>query len=247
MGQTETRVGGKPSIFKDLVRIGKPQALDIIPLFSDSVQLASSRTREYLLFQDPENKFFPSTGTLNEIFLMTYITRSVQLQMTNAFNCTAMTKEQKILLGADWVWAVIEAPSKNPKIQVAVQVLHPSDGEDKGADDFPMEVYTEAMEMARMESANRTKAERMIEFCSSIGQDCHALFLFFGRKNDPSNIYGVLSNNFHAAIGRCARIDQTFIENFFKGSKSFVTPARMLQAIIRRKQDEPLTMVIKFT
>ncbi|KAJ8344299.1 hypothetical protein SKAU_G00316280 [Synaphobranchus kaupii] len=40
------------------------------------------------------------------------------------------------------------------------------------------------MEMAHMESADKTKAERMIAFCSTVGQDCYALFLFFGRQSD---------------------------------------------------------------
>ncbi|XP_035251839.1 rab15 effector protein [Anguilla anguilla] len=246
MGQV---LSSTTSTLRNLLRIRKVVPADFTVLFGACVLLAANRTKEYLLFQDPENKFVPGAGTLNEIFLMTYVTRSVQLQITEAFNCTAMTKEQKILLGADWVWAVLEAPSKNPTIQVAVQVLHPADvadaGEGEGAP--PKESYTEAMEMAHMESADKTKAERLIEFCSSVGPDCYALFLFFGRRGDPGNIYGVLSNNFHAAVGKCARIDPAFIDNFFKGSKSFASPARMLQAIVQRTQDEPVTMTIKFT
>lgn len=233
-------------IAKARSRLRKVAPLDSTALFGTSILLAATRTKEYLLFQDPEKKFVPSPGTLNEIFLMNYIRQSVLLQITDTLNCTAMTKEQKILLGTDWVWAVIEAPNKNPKIQVAVQVLHPSDFAE-GEGDTPPEPFTEAMEMAHMESGDKTKAERMIEFCSSVGQDCYALFLFFGRRSDPENIYGVLSNNFHAAVGKCPRIGPTFIENFFKGSKSFATPSQMLQTIMQRTQDEPLTLTIKFT
>lgn len=247
MGQVITKALGVTSPLRNLLRKRKVAPIDFTVLFGTCVLLAATRTKEYLLFQDPENKFVPSTGTLTEIFLMAYISQSVELQITDTFNCTAMTKEQKILLGTDWVWAVLEAQSKNPKIQVAVQVLYPSDVVEEGEGDSPKEPYTETMELAHMESADKTKAERMIEFCSSIGQDCYALFLFFGRQSDPGNIYGVLSNNFHAAVGKCARIDPAFIENFFKGSKSFATPVHMLQTILQRTQDEPLTMTIKFT
>ncbi|MBN3305332.1 REP15 protein, partial [Amia calva] len=227
----------------------KTSQTDFTQHFSDSVKHASNRTREYLLFKDPENKFHPSDTVLNEIFLMTYISRSVHHQLTETFNCTMMTKKQEILLGADWVWAVIDKPSKNPKMQIAVQVFHLSEEEGEAPKRDHVEMLSEAMEMAKMESADKTKPEKMIEFCSSIGKDCYALFLFFGRKNDPANIYGVLSNNFQAAFGKGAKIDQAFIENFFKGSKNFITPAKMLQTIVNKEKqhEEPLTMVIKFT
>ncbi|XP_061077190.1 rab15 effector protein [Conger conger] len=247
MGQLIAKARSTTGALRNLLRIRKVGPLDSTVLFGASILLAATRTKEYLLFQDPENKFVPSPSTLDEIFLMNYISQSVLLQITDTVNCTAMTKEQKILLGTDWVWAVIEEPNKNPKIQVAVQVLHPSDVAEEGEEESPPEAFTEAMEMAHMESADKTKAERMIEFCSSIGQDCYALFLFLGRQSDPGNIYGVLSNNFHAAVGKCARIDPAFIENFFKGSKSFSTPAGMLETIMQRTQDEPLTLTIKFT
>ncbi|XP_069037962.1 rab15 effector protein [Lepisosteus oculatus] len=233
--------------FKGIMK--KTSQADFTQNFGESVKYASNRTKEYLLFQDPENTFRPSAATLNEVFLMTYINQSVYLQLTETFNCTTMTKEQEILLGADWVWALIDAPSKNPKVQIAVQVFHLSEEEGKPAKGDQVEMLTESMEIAKMESADKSKPEKMIEFCSSIGKDCYALFLFFGRQNDPGNIYGVLSNNFQAAFGKGAKIDQAFVENFFKGSKTFVTPAKMLQTIAQKekKHDEPLTMVIKFT
>ncbi|KAI4826174.1 hypothetical protein KUCAC02_021815 [Chaenocephalus aceratus] len=129
--------------------------------------------------------------------------------MTDRFNCTAMTPEQRILLGPDWVWAMLEKPTKNPRIQIAVQT---------GGD-----------------------------FCTSIGKDCYALFLFLGKKNDKGNIYGVLSNNFEAAIGKCNKIDRAFIENFFKGSRYLHTPPGMMQAIVTKKEGDSLTLMVKFS
>nr|XP_029499713.1 rab15 effector protein [Oncorhynchus nerka] len=234
-----------PSIFSTLWRTpNNPN--DFVPLFTDCVGIAAARTQEYLLFLDPEDKFQPSPSALNDIFLMTYITQSSHLHMTDSFNCTTMTKQQRILLGADWVWAVLERPTKNPRVQIAVQILHLPERGGGPAEDIPPEVYTESMQMAKMESAHKNKAERMVDFCASIGNDCYALFLLFGRKGDPGNIYGVLSNNFHAAIGK-TKINRALIENFFKGSRYLHTPTGMLQAIVTKRDSDPLTLLIKFT
>ncbi|KAL0968561.1 hypothetical protein UPYG_G00268490 [Umbra pygmaea] len=217
-----------------------------VPHFNDCVGRAAARTQEYLQFVDPEDKFIPSPTSLNEIFLMTYISQSSRLQMTNSFNCTPMTSQQRILLGADWVWAVLDRPTKNPCIQIAVQILHLPERCGERASGVSPEVCTESMQMAKMESGNRNEAERMVDFCMSIGTDCYALFLLFGRKGDPGNIYGVLSNNFGAAVGK-TKINRALIENFFRGSRYLHTPTGMLQAIITKRAGDPLTLLIKFT
>ncbi|CAM9114528.1 unnamed protein product [Lampetra planeri] len=237
----------RPSIFSTLRKPPASKPNDFIPLFSDCIAAASSRTQEYLLFKDPEDKFHPSPEALTQIFLMTYITQSVNLKMTDVFNCTAMTPEQRVLLGADWVWAVLDKPSKNPRIQIAVQVLHQPEREGTKEDGAPTEACSESVQMAQQESSNKTMYERLVDFCTSIGKDCYALFLFFGKKNDKGNIYGVLSNNFEAAIGKCNKIDRVFIENFFKGSRYLHTPAGMMQAIVTKKEGDPLTLMIKFS
>lgn len=166
--------------------------------------------------------------------------------MTDAFSCTVMTAEQRIILGADWVWAVLERPTKNPRIQIAVQVLYLAEKEGT-EENTAAPAFPESVQMAQKESSNKTTYERLVDFCTSIGKDCYALFLFFGKKNDKGNIYGVLSNNFEAAIGKCNKIDRTFIENFFKGSRYLHTPSGMMQAIVTKKAEDPLTLMIKFS
>lgn len=178
---------------------------------------------------------------------MTYISQSVSLNMIDSFNCTAMTPEQRILLGADWVWAVLEKPTKNPRIQIAVQVLHLPERDSADENGIPPEACSESVQIAQMESCDRNMYERLVDFCTSIGKDCYALFLFMGKKNDKGNIYGVLSNNFEAAIGKCNKIDRALIENFFKGSRYLHTPTGMMQAIVTKKDGEPLTLMIKFS
>ncbi|XP_061533633.1 rab15 effector protein isoform X2 [Phycodurus eques] len=153
----------RPSIFSTLRRppVAKPN--EFIPLFSDCIAAASSRTQEYLLFKDPEDKFHPSPEALTQIFLMTYISQSVNLNLTDIFNCTAMTPEQRILLGADWVWAVLEKSTKNPRIQIAVQVRHLSDKEDGEEDAALPETCSETVQMAQRESSDRNMEEKRQE------------------------------------------------------------------------------------
>lgn len=236
MGQIKTKF----MLFKDCLRKPKDTPTDITPIFSDSVQLASAITQEYLLFQDPEKKFWPTASALNEIFLMTYITRSVQLKMPDTFICTAMTREQRVLLGADWVWAVVQDDTRNPRVQVAVQVLHLPG---RKCEDTKNVAETLGLACAQLASK---KLEKMIDFCSSVGKDCYALFLFFGRSGDPGNICGVLSNNFRALCTRGSKLNRTFIESFFKGSRYVSTPAAMIRTVTQSRQDGPLTMLIKF-
>ncbi|XP_061780391.1 rab15 effector protein [Nerophis lumbriciformis] len=237
----------RPSIFSTLRRLPVAKPNDFIPLFSDCIAAATSRTQEYLLFKDPEDKFHPSPEALTQIFLMTYISQSVHLSMTDVFNCTAMTPGQRVLLGADWVWAVLEKPTKNPRIQIAVQVLHPPDKEGDKEEDHLPESCNESVQMAQRESNDRNMYERMVDFCTSVGKDCYALFLFLGKKHDKGNIYGLLSNNFEAAIEKCDKIDRALLENFFKGSRYLHTPSGMMQAIVTKKEGDPLTLMIKFS
>lgn len=100
--------------------------------------------------------------------------------------------------------------------------------------------------MAKTESANRNKSERMLDFCVSIGNDCYSLFLLFGRKGDSGNIYGVLSNKCHNAIGR-PRTTGHSLRISLKGSRFLHTPPGTLQAFVTKRDGDPLTLLIKFT
>lgn len=57
----------RQSIFSTLRKppVAKPN--DFIPLFTDCISAASSRTQEYLLFKDPEDKFHPSPEALTQV------------------------------------------------------------------------------------------------------------------------------------------------------------------------------------
>ncbi|XP_037539293.1 rab15 effector protein [Nematolebias whitei] len=235
----------QPGVFAKLTTPSLSKPKDFVHLISNCISAASTRTQEYLAFKDPEEKFHPSPQALTQVFLMTYIAQSFSLNMTDTFNCTIMTPEQRILLGADWVWALLEKPTKNPKIQIAVQVVHLPERENH--ENAAEEAKTESIKMAQMESSSKNTYERMVNFCASVGKDCYALFLFFGKKDDKKNIYGVLSNNMEVAITKCGRVDRALVENFFKGTKTFHKSSEMMRSIINNEKSEPLTLTIKFS
>lgn len=225
-------------MLRNVLTTSSKQHGKVIQAFSDSVLSASARVREYLEFCDPRGRFHLSPGALEEIFLMSCISRSAQLQMSDSFSCTAMSRGQKVLLGADWVWTFPERHGEALETQIVVRVLHSPD------DTTPP---TESLRVAEMTSGQWSRPERMVRFCSSVGRDCYALFLFFGSGDDPGSISGLLSNNLHAALGKGATIDRAFLEHFFKGPMSFSTPAEMLERITQQQRKDPLTMLIRFT
>lgn len=57
----------RPSIFSTLKKPPAAKPSDFIPLFNDCISAASSRTQEYLLFKDPEEKFHPSLEVLLQV------------------------------------------------------------------------------------------------------------------------------------------------------------------------------------
>ncbi|XP_067849665.1 rab15 effector protein [Heptranchias perlo] len=219
------------NIIKDFLKL--PEKYNFVQQFNQSIIFASQRTKEYIGFKDPESKLKINNSTLTDIFLMTYINRSVQCKLTEAISCTPMTKEQTILLGTDWIWAVQDPPCKNPKVQIAVQVIH-VEGEEEETTERRLPL-TESMKLAKEESINKTGPKKIIDFCSSVGKDCYGLFLFFGLKNDPKAIYGVLSNDFHAHVGNGREVDNAFLLDSIEKTKSFVTPGRMLELVLQKE------------
>lgn len=101
---------------------------------------------------------------------MTYMSQSFSLNLTGAFSCTLTAPEQHVLLGADWVGAVLDKPTINPKIQIVVRVVLLPGRENQEDED-----ETESVQMARVESSSENGYVRMVEFCASVGRDCYPL------------------------------------------------------------------------
>ncbi|KAM4573905.1 LOW QUALITY PROTEIN: rab15 effector protein [Odontesthes bonariensis] len=145
------------------------------------------------------------------------------------------------------VWALLEKPTKNPKIQTAVRVLHlperegaeesSATSEASSATSEESSATSEASsESTQMESSNR---ERTVHFCTSVGRDCYALFLFF-EKGRRGNIYGVPSNNFGAANRKCINTDRAFRIKVFRHTTKNDAGNR------NQEKSENLILMIKF-
>ncbi|XP_007885996.1 rab15 effector protein [Callorhinchus milii] len=225
----------------------KQEKPNFVQQFCQSLVFASQRTKEYIGFSDPESKLKINSSILNDIFLMSYINRSIQAKLPGVISCTKMTSEQAVLLGADWVWAVHDLSSNNPKLQIVVQVVHL---ESKEPEEDESWAITETMQVAQAESTLETKPEKMIKFCSSIGSDCYGLFLFFGYQDDPKNIYGVLSNSFHTATEDGQEvIDSRSLEDNIRKTKIFISLEKILEMVLQRgnEADELKPICVKFT
>ncbi|XP_078271015.1 rab15 effector protein-like [Rhinoraja longicauda] len=233
------------NILKEFLKI--PEKFSFVQQFNQCVIVASQRVKEYIGFEDPECKLKIRNSMLSDIFLMTYINRSIQCKVTEAISCTRMTEEQAVLMGADWVWAVHDTPSKNPKLQIAVQVIH-MEREREEVEEKRFKV-SESMKLARAVSINKTSHEKIANFCSSIGRDCYGLFLFFGCKGDPKAICGILSNDFHTRSGDGRELDDTFLLECMEKTKTFVTPGKMLELILQKDglSEDSKPICVKFT
>ncbi|XP_055505273.1 rab15 effector protein [Leucoraja erinacea] len=233
------------NILKDFLKI--PEKSSFVQQFNQCAIAASQRVKEYIGFEDPECKLKIRNSMLSDIFLMTYINRSVQCKVVEAISCTRMTEEQAMLMGADWVWAVHDGPSKNPKLQIAVQVIHME--REREEVEEKMFKASESMKLARAETFNKSNHEKIADFCSSIGRDCYGLFLFFGCKGDPKSVCGVLSNDFHARLGNSQELDDVFLLECMEKTKNFVTPGRMLDLILQKDgpSEDSKPICVKFT
>ncbi|XP_060050557.1 rab15 effector protein isoform X2 [Erinaceus europaeus] len=146
---------------------------------------AAQKLKEYLGFEDPLSNLRAAPNTLNEIFLIHFVTLCQEKGVEEWFTTTKMTKHQASLFGADWIWT-FWASDKRIKFQLAVQTLQLSSlplVESKPCDPGSM-----AKEVFR----RRSRFDKLEKFCSLIGEDCLGLFIVFGVPGKPKDIRGVV-------------------------------------------------------
>ncbi|XP_077024062.1 rab15 effector protein [Tamandua tetradactyla] len=164
------------------------EALSICEVFSGAVVHAAQKLTEYLGFEDPLSKLCPAPDTLNEIFLIHFITFCQEKGVEEWLTTTKMTKHQALLFGADWVWTFWGA-EKQIRLQLAVQTLQMSSlplVESKPCDISHLESKVEET------STKESRFDKLEEFCNLIGEDCLGLFIIFGLPGKPKDIRGVV-------------------------------------------------------
>ncbi|KAL2776701.1 rab15 effector protein [Daubentonia madagascariensis] len=163
------------------------EVLSVCEVVSGAIVHAAEKLKEYLGFEYPLSKLCLATNTLNEIFLIHFITFCQEKGVDEWLTTTKMTKNQALLFGADWIWT-FWGSDKQIKLQLAVQTVQMSS--------FPL-VESKPCDLSspepRVESSwKKSRFDKLEEFCSLIGEDCLGLFIIFGVPGKPKDIRGVV-------------------------------------------------------
>ncbi|XP_004405354.1 PREDICTED: rab15 effector protein [Odobenus rosmarus divergens] len=159
----------------------------ICEVVSEAIVHAAQKVKEYLGFEDPLSNLCLASNTLNEIFLIHFVSFCQDKGVDEWLTTTKMTKHQAVLFGADWIWT-FWGSEKQVRLQLAVQTLQMSSlppMESKPRDFSPPE--SRAEEPFR----KRSRFDKLEEFCKLIGEDCLGLFIIFGVPGKPKDIRGV--------------------------------------------------------
>ncbi|XP_066489171.1 rab15 effector protein [Tiliqua scincoides] len=224
-------MGQKPS--QEASPETKADILIICDVFSQGVVFASQKLKEYLGFEDPQSKFHPATDTLIEIFLINFISFCVEKGVEERITTSKMTKQQSLLFGVDWVWTLSGA-DKQIKLQIAVQSLQMAD---LATGARPPEVIgnnREAM-LADEHFGNKSRFEKLEEFCTLVGYDCLGLFIMFGVPGKPKDIRGVVLESIRKEKRKNLLSGENALRQFVLNTDSFLPTREMLEHCLSKK------------
>nr|XP_035932762.1 rab15 effector protein isoform X2 [Halichoerus grypus] len=140
----------------------------VCEVVSEAIVHAAQKVKEYLGFEDPLSNLCPASNTLNEIFLIHFVSFCQDKGVDEWLTTTKMTKHQAVLFGADWIWT-FWGSEKQIRLQLAVQTLQMSSLPpmvSKPCDFSPPESRAEEP------SRKRSRFDKLEEFCKLIGEDC---------------------------------------------------------------------------
>nr|XP_004611399.1 unnamed protein product [Sorex araneus] len=174
---------------------------------------AAHKLQEYLGFEDPLSNLSPAPSTLNEIFLMHFISFCRKQNMDAWLTTTKMTAHQASLFGADWVWT-FWGTDRQIRLQLAVQTLQLSSlaPASPGPDAEPHHHEGDRREEEEEEAVGRTRFDRLEKFCRLIGEDCLGLFLIFGAPGKPKDVRGVVLDSVRGGAPRGEAVARFVLE-----------------------------------
>uniref|UniRef100_A0A8D1ZGV8 Mitochondrial ribosomal protein S35 n=1 Tax=Sus scrofa TaxID=9823 RepID=A0A8D1ZGV8_PIG len=178
-------MGQKPS--QQLALQDSEEVISISEVVSGAMVHAAQKLKEYLGFEDTLSHLCPAPNTLNEIFLIHFVTFCQEKGVDKWLTTTKMTKHQALLFGADWIWT-FWGPDKQIRLQLAVQTLQMSS---LPLESKPCDLSTPEAR-AEEPSSKTSRFDKLEEFCSLIGEDCLGLFIIFGVPGNPKDIRGVV-------------------------------------------------------
>ncbi|XP_075408052.1 rab15 effector protein [Tenrec ecaudatus] len=180
MGQTASQ---------QLTLTDSQEVLNVSEVFNSAAIYAAQKLKEYLGFEDPLSKLCPAPNTLNEIFLIHFITFCKGKGVDEWFTTTKMTKHQAALFGADWIWT-FWGPDKQIRLQLAVQTLRMSAL--PLVEPKPCDPPSLGSRVKGESASKKSRFDKLEEFCTLIGEDCLGLFIIFGVPGKPKDIRGVV-------------------------------------------------------
>uniref|UniRef100_A0A8D0DQK1 RAB15 effector protein n=1 Tax=Salvator merianae TaxID=96440 RepID=A0A8D0DQK1_SALMN len=211
----------------------KADVLVICDVFSQGVVYASQKLKDYVGFEDPQSKFHPATDTLNEIFLINFITFCLEKGLEERITTSKMTKQQSLLFGVDWIWTLSGA-DKQIKLQIAVQSLQLSDLS-KGVESPQIIDSNREAILADELFRNRSRFEKLEEFCSLVGCDCFGLFIMFGVPGRPKDIRGVVLESIKMEKQKNQLSGENALRQFILNTESFLPTREMLEHFLLKK------------
>nr|XP_004664467.2 rab15 effector protein [Jaculus jaculus] len=193
---------------------------------SGAVAHAAEQLKAYLGFEYPLSSLGLAADTLNEVFLMHFIVFCQEKGAGSWLTTTKMTKHQALLFGADWV-CTFWGSDKQIRLQLAVQTLRMASVPSR--DPKPCEPRAE--ETPRQ----RSRFDRLEEFCALIGEDCLGLFLVFGVPGNPKDIRGVLLDSVKNTMENSQLPGRKAVERFILETEECVSIKELLGTCLREK------------
>ncbi|ELK33897.1 PREDICTED: rab15 effector protein [Myotis davidii] len=205
------------------------EVVSVCEVFSGAIVHAAQKLEEYLGFEDPLSNLSPAPDTLNEIFLIHFVTFCQEKGVDEWLTTTKMTKHQAFMFGADWIWT-FWGSDKQIRLQLAVQTLRMSSlppVESKPCESSNSE--------SRAESSLKSRFEKLDEFCSLIGEDCLGLFLIFGVPGKPKDIRGVVLDSVKREMARGRLPGGKAVAQFVLQTKDCVSVRELLGSCLSKK------------
>uniref|UniRef100_A0A8C3YMJ7 RAB15 effector protein n=1 Tax=Catagonus wagneri TaxID=51154 RepID=A0A8C3YMJ7_9CETA len=222
-------MGQKPS--QQLALHDSEEVISISEVVSGAMVHAAQKLKEYLGFEDTLSHLCPAPNTLNEIFLIHFVTFCQEKGVDKWLTTTKMTKHQALLFGADWIWT-FWGPDKQIRLQLAVQTLQMS-----SLPPVEFKPCDLSMPEARAEepSSKRSRFDKLEEFCSLIGEDCVGLFIIFGVPGDPKGIRGVALDSVKSETARGHLPGGTAVARFILETEECVSIRQLLRNCLSKK------------
>ncbi|XP_068951009.1 rab15 effector protein [Petaurus breviceps papuanus] len=203
----------------------KPDLIAMCDVFSRAVVCAAQKLKDYLGFKDPQSKLSPDSNTLNEIFLIHFISFCQENGMDKKITTNKMTKNQAMLFGTDWIWT-FWGSHKEILFQLAVQTLQMSTAFHIESNPCDLLNKDAVLDMYSMEG---NRFEKMEEFCNLIGEDCLGLLIIFGMPGKPKDIRGVLLDSIKNQKIQSYLSGENAVKHFILNTKNCLSTKELLE------------------